>query len=162
MTFQLTEQQQQLVHLQGGRPVEVIDPDTQRRYMLIASEQFEKVRSLLDTEHEPSEPAERVSTMIEPQMLRSQQAFWRDLPELLQRRKWRGQWVCYHGDKRIGIAKDTPELVRSCLQLGLERGEFYVGRIKERPTAPWICTELEESLVEFADEPCSFSPPESK
>jgi hypothetical protein len=157
MKLELTEQQQQQLRLNGDGPVEVVDPHTKRSYVLIAREQFEKVRSLLDDAPEPSERSENVSTMIEPQMLRSQQAFWRDLPQLLQRRKWRGQWVCYHGDERIGIAKDDCELVQRCLKLGIQRGDFYIGRIKERPTAPWVCEELEESLVEFTDELPSLS-----
>ncbi len=38
-------------------------------------------------------------------ILRSQQAFWRDLPELLKNKNNHGKWVCYRGDERVGIAK---------------------------------------------------------
>lgn len=150
MTFELTEQQQHLLRMNGDGPVEVVDPDTKRSYMLIAREQFDKVSSLLN-DAEPSSPPEESSFQVAPQMLRSQQAFWRDLPQLLERRKWRGQWVCYHGDERIGIARDTPELVKKCLQLGLQRGDFYVGLIEERSNAPWVCEEMDQSLFEFTD-----------
>ena len=49
MTLELTEQQRQKVVEQGGLPVEVVDPHSQRTYVLIAREQFDKIRSLLES-----------------------------------------------------------------------------------------------------------------
>ncbi len=146
MTLELTEQQRRMVEGHAGGPIEVIDPDSQCLYMLIAHEQFEKVRFLLD-EMPSASPAES-SFKVSPIMLRSQQAFWRDLPELLKQRKLRRWWVCYHGDERIGVAKSDAELVRTCLKRGLERGQFYLGRVEEEPTPPWEITEMEQSLFE--------------
>ena len=54
--------------------------------------------------HEPSPPhvsaAEHVCT-ISPMVAKSQEAFRRDLPELLKNHY--GQWVAYHGDERLGL-----------------------------------------------------------
>jgi hypothetical protein len=41
---------QKLVEHSGDTPVRVIDPRTQRIYVLIADEQFDRLRSLLDME----------------------------------------------------------------------------------------------------------------
>ena len=40
-----------------------------------------------------------------PQMLRSMQAFWRDLPGLLEKRRNRGKWAAYHGEERVAITR---------------------------------------------------------
>jgi hypothetical protein len=151
MPLELTEQQRRMVEGEAGQPVEVVDPDTQRTYFLIGSEQFEKVRPFLDDAPQPATPSDAGSVAISPEMLRSQHAFWRDLPELLKQRKLRKRWVCYCGDERIGIAKTKTELVQRCLLRGLQRGQFYVGWIEERFTPPWEPTELEVSLFEATD-----------
>ena len=56
----------------------------------------------------------------------------RDLPELLKQKKLHDQWVAYHRNERIGIARDKTSLVRKCLALGLDDDEFYVGKILHR------------------------------
>jgi hypothetical protein len=124
---------------------------TEYQTQLIAREQFEKIRSMLD-EPKASEVSLETSVKISRIMLRSQQAFWRDLPELLKHKKLRGQWVCYRGDERLGIAKTGTELVQKSLKRGLQRGQFYLGRIQYEPTPPWEPTELEESLFEAEDD----------
>jgi hypothetical protein len=151
MTLELTLQQRQLVKEQDGRPVEIVDPDTQRSYMLVARELFERARPMLD--NLPPAPASSGQRSIEipPGIRRSQEAFWRDLQDLLKQRSWRGQWVCYCGDERIGIAKTKTKLVWRCLKRGLDRREFYVGYIEERFAPPWETTVLEESLFEGAE-----------
>jgi hypothetical protein len=138
-----------LLNGQNGGPIEVVDPDTQRTYMLVTREQFEKVCSLLDDA--ASAPVSQLSLEIPPGIRRSQEAFWRDLPELLKQRKLRGRWVYYFGDERVGIAKRMTPLVQQCLARGIERKEFYVGYIEELPTPPWEPTVLEESLFEAVD-----------
>ncbi len=152
MTLELTEQQSQLVESHGSDPIEVIDPDTKRAYVMIAREQFDKIRPILYQSNRAKTVTEVDANEISPQMLRSQQAFWRELPELLLRRKWQGQWVCYYGDERIGIARDTPELVQRCLQRGLQRGDFYIDLIEEKAVAPWVCEPMDEPLFELTDE----------
>jgi len=151
MTIELTEQQRRIIEGQSGRPVEVVDPDSQRSYMLIAREQFEKVRTMLDDSSSAPASPSQISLEIPPGIRRSQEAFWRDLPELLKQRKLRGQWVCYHGDERVGISKDDAELFQRCWKRGLKDREFDVFLIEELEMPPWEPEEMDESLFEAVE-----------
>jgi hypothetical protein len=57
---------------------------------------------------------------------KAQAAFRRDLPELLKDRRLRGQWVAYHGEKRVGTGKSKQVLYQQCLRQGMTYGEFVV------------------------------------
>jgi hypothetical protein len=121
MRLELTEQQRQAINAQrqqGAEAVEFGDPASNDVYVLIPRTQYEQLRSL-----RPSTPAELV---IAPGILRSQQAFRRDLPELLAQKKWLGKWVCYRGDERIGIASSMSILMRECLKRGWDDDEFII------------------------------------
>jgi hypothetical protein len=149
--IELTPQQRYAVA--KGEPVHVVDATIQETLVLIRADVYKRMAGV------PAPPLpEEVSSFISPQMLRSQQGFWRDLPELLRTRRNRGKWAAYHGDRRVGIAKTKAELYQHCLASGLPRGDFYVGRIEEEETPPWVPTPMEESLVEVTDEPASPSP----
>ena len=152
--IELTPEQRQALDEQHGEPVRVVDPSTQDAYMIVRAEAFERMAGIFST------PEAEVSALIQPAMLLAQRAFWRDLPELLKNKRHQRQWVAYHGDERVGMSKTRTELCQHCLGQGLQRGEFYIGRVKERPTPPWEPTPLEESLYEFTDDP-SFQPPVS-
>src|SRR5947209_6954343 len=147
--IELTPEQRQA--MAQGQPVRIIDEITHDAYVLVRAEVFERMAGASQ-----SPPAEEVSPLIAPAMLRSQRGFWRDLPELLKNRRNHGKWVAYHGDERVGLGKTRTELYRHCLGRGLRRGEFYIDRIEEAETPPWVPTPLEESLCEFTDDP---SPP---
>lgn len=70
---------------------------------------------------EQASTAERTSGHvcgIVQMIAKSQEAFRRDLPELLKNRY--GQWVAYHGDERIGFGRTQLELYRECLRRGLK------------------------------------------
>jgi hypothetical protein len=69
-------------------------------------------------------PAQQLS----PQIQQSQDAFRRDLPQLL-RERYR-QWVAYHGDERIGFSPSKRELYQECLRRGLQPGTFVVRSIE--------------------------------
>jgi len=144
MTLELTEQQRQAVQVQAGEPVDVIDPDTRCAYVLLAREQYERMRSLVESEREPTQRLAEVASGIPPGILRSQQAYWGDLPHLLSQRKLRGRWVCHHGDERIGIGT-YDELIRECARRGLPDDAFYLGRIHPQEAPPWV-PEVVESL----------------
>lgn len=58
-------------------------------------------------------------------------AFRRDLPALLKERP--GEWVAYHGDRRIGIARTDLELYKECARLGLPDDECIVSPIEPEP-----------------------------
>jgi hypothetical protein len=47
---------------------------------------------------------------ISPDIMRAQEAFRRDLPELLRNRRVSQAWVAYYGDRRIGFGKSKTEL----------------------------------------------------
>jgi hypothetical protein len=144
--IELTPEQRQALDRQNGEPVRVVDPATSRAYVLLPAEDYDRLVGFVPP------PSEDVSLLISPQMLRSQQAFWRDLPELLKSRRNRDKWVAYHGDERVGIDKSRTELYQRCFGRGLRPGEFYVGKIEPEETPPWVPTPMEESLYEFTDE----------
>jgi len=150
--IELTPEQRQALAEQHGEPVRIIDPSTHDDYVLMRAEVFERMGGVLL-------PAlEEVSPLIQPAMLRAQRTFWRELPELLTNKRNHGKWVACHGDERLGVGKTCTELYQRCLWHGLQRGTFYIGKIEEADTPPWVPTPLEESLFEFTDDP-SFPPP---
>ena len=150
--IELTPEQLQALDDQHGEPVRVIDPLRNAAYVLVRAEVFERMAGVL------SPAIEEVSPLIQPAMLRAQRAFWRELPELLKNRRNHGQWVACHCDERVGLGKTRTELYQRCFQQGLQQGTFYIGKIEEADTPPWVPTPLEESLYEFTDDP-SFPPP---
>ena len=137
MPVELTEEQQKILREREGVPVELVDPRTQRSYVLLAREQYDQIRSLVET------PAAEPTELTIPEGIRrSQEAFWRDLPKLLARRKLRGQWVCYRGDERIGIGR-YEDLIRECLQRGIRDEEYDLAIIEPRESPPWEPEEVE-------------------
>lgn len=149
MSIELTDEQGRALQAELGKPVDVVDPATHERYVLLAHEQYERVRSLLDQPH-PTTPAES-RAQIAPLMLRSQKAFWHDLPEILNLKSKKCQWVGYHGDERVGFGKTQTEVYQECFRRGLQRGDFYVGKIEEDETPPWGTLEGDWSLYEVTE-----------
>ncbi len=119
---------------QHDAPLSVVDPQTNTAYVLIRADLFERARSLMEYPQPSSTFQPRAP--IAPMMLRSQQAFWRDLPDLLKLKSNKHQWAAYHADERIGVGKTQTELYQECLRRGLQRGEFYVGKIEEDDVPP--------------------------
>jgi hypothetical protein len=76
-------------------------------------------------------PVSELPDSIPPLIQRAQEAFLRDLPELLGMRDRRRQWVAYHGDERVGFGKTKTDLYQDCLRQGLQRGEFVVRSIEQ-------------------------------
>jgi len=91
----------------------------------------------------PSSPEPPDSLPIPPGILRSQEAFWRDLPDLLRNRKNLGKWVGYHKEERIGIARDKTTLIREILRRGVPRDEYYLDKIEADCQPPWEPVEVE-------------------
>jgi hypothetical protein len=69
---------------------------------------------------------ESVASGIPPGIRRSTEAFRRDLPELLKNKRLFRRWVAYHGDERIGIARDPIDLYEECERRGLKQEEYAV------------------------------------
>jgi hypothetical protein len=118
-TITLTPEQGQLVERAGDQPVMVEDPRTQRVYRLVE-----------ETAREAQEDS------IPEGILRSQDAFFRDLPELLKDESLRGQWVIYHGDERIGFAPKMRPLIEECLRRGLKRDQYDIFVVEPQSREP--------------------------
>jgi hypothetical protein len=97
-----------------------------------------------------------VASGVPPGIRIAQEAYWRDLPELLQLRRGDCQWVAYHGPQRVGFAASVAELYMECERRGIPTTEFYVDRLEPRVLPPW-----EEEVLEMhftTDEPLPPSP----
>jgi hypothetical protein len=141
--IELTPEQRRAV--EQGEPVRVIDPSTNGPLIIVRADVYERFAGILPPPtHEPHPD-------IEPLILRSMQAFWRDLPELLRNKRNKGKWVAYRGDERVGLGKSQTEMFQECFRRGLQDGEFYVGKIEPDDIPPWGTIECDWSLYEFRD-----------
>jgi hypothetical protein len=156
-TIELTGEQRRLMRSEQGNAVPVVDPDTKQCYVLLVREHYDRIMSLLEKK---AEEFAAVPTEVPPGILRSQQAFWRDLPELLKNKKNRGKWVCYHGNERIGIAKKSTDLIQQCLRRGLKNDEYDLDIIEPHELPPWEPEEIEMGGHEVDDEEI-FDQPEA-
>ena len=125
----LTPEQRTLVEQAGDRPVRIEDPEMRHAYVLIRADVYERVRDVL-------EPTSVLDLQIPDGIRKSQEAFFRDLPDLLKDRKLRGKYVAYHGDERVGVACDDEPLIRECLRRGLRREEYDILVIEPQSDAP--------------------------
>jgi hypothetical protein len=129
--IELTPEQQLAVR--QGEAVRVVNPATHDAYVVMRAEVYER---LVGVPHPPD-----AAPGIPPALFRSQQAFWRELPELLKDRRNRGQWVAYSGDERIGIAPDDADLIRACQRRGLRGNDYYLDVIEPMAQPPWLHVE---------------------
>jgi hypothetical protein len=133
--IELTDEQRQVLEAGHWQPFAVVGPATQRRYVLLAREPYERVRPVLEQGAGPEGPA--ALSGIAPGILRAQQAFWRDLPELLKDKRNHGRWVANHGDERVALAPTQVELIRECLRRGLHDDEYDRDVIEPQARPPW-------------------------
>ena len=140
MAIELTEQQRALIQQSAGQQVELIDPETKQLYLLVARDQNEQTSQLAKERAKPSE-ARWYEIPVSEGIRRSRKALLRDLPKLLENIKIRDRWVAYHGDEKVGIARDSLSLVRKCEKRGYRSDECYIG---------WInpCELVEEEELE--------------
>ena len=139
-----TEQRQVMAQ---GQPVQILDPATGDAYVLVPADVYERLGG------PPPRPAHQPNPDIPPMILRSQQAFWRDLPELLKHRRNRGKWAAYHGEERVAITRSDVDAYQECFRRGLKHEEFYVGWLKPAADGipPWGTYESDRSFYEFTD-----------
>jgi hypothetical protein len=147
-SIELTDAQRQALQRDQGEPVDLVDPATQQRYVLLAREQYERMRSLLEKGATLQRTA--VASGVHPGILRSQQAFRRDLPGLLKDKRNRGKWVCYHTEERIGIGT-YQGLIRECVRRGIEDNEYDLEVIEPHAFPPWDLQEIEAGGHEVED-----------
>ncbi len=76
-------------------------------------------------------------------VLRSQEAYWRELPQLLPMKSRKRQWVAYHGDERVAFGASQAELDQECFRRGLKEDEIYVGRLEPQYAPPWEIEDLD-------------------
>ena len=95
-----------------GEPVRIIDPLTHDAYVLVLAAEYERLAGARQRPAGPPHPE------IAPLMLRSQQAFWRDLPGLLMDRRNLRKWAAYHGEDRVAIARSEVERLSGMLPPG--------------------------------------------
>jgi hypothetical protein len=125
----LTAEQRRLIEQAGEQPVRIEDPETHQAYVLIRAEDYERVRDLL-------EPKPILDLEIPEGIRKSQEAFFRDLPQLLQDRKLRGKFVAYHRDERVKVGRSQTEVIEECLRRGLADDEYDVFVIEPQSPEP--------------------------
>jgi hypothetical protein len=84
--------------------------------------------SLPTKEPGPIDFGDQLPFTIPPLILEAQEAFRRDLPQLLKERP--GQWVAYSGEQRIGFGATQLGLYQECLRRGFKEDEFLVRSIE--------------------------------
>jgi hypothetical protein len=106
-----------------------------------------------------------VDREIPPMIQRSQEAFRRDLPELLK--KHEGKWVAYSGDRRLGMGRSKSKLAR----IGITRlavGEpapdhrlsAAIGHVEDNPPSVVLLTQAGPPMRNSIDRfPCDLCPP---
>ena len=135
----LTAEQRQAVQQAGDTPILLEDPETHINYVLLTVEAYERVRQVLEA-----------PPVLDPEIpegvRRSQDAFFRDLPELLKDDRLRGRWVAYRGEQRVEVGRTQTEVIQECNRRGLREDEYDVfviepqGRVRET---------MDRSLFEF-------------
>jgi hypothetical protein len=60
----------------------------------------------------------------------------RDLPRLLEDERFKGKWVLYRGEERLGAARREMELIRKSKELGLRDDEFWTDKVVPHATEP--------------------------
>src|SRR4051812_16924167 len=129
----LTPELKQAIERAGDGLVQLEDPQTRQKYVLLKAEVYERIREDLGDERRqaaiPPETVEDTARRMEegniPEGIRrSQEAFFRDLPELLKQRRLRGKWVAYHRDERVKIGRSQTEVIKECNRRGLETDQY--------------------------------------
>jgi len=140
----LTAELRHEIEKAGDEPVRIEDPETHTTYVLLKEEVYERIKPASCPDH-------LVSNQVPEGIRRSREAFLRDLPELLARKRLRGRWALYHGDKQVGIWRNPQRMLRRIVKLSLREDEIYSGVICPHPEDD---NEIEHSFFEFEeDEP---------
>jgi hypothetical protein len=146
MALELNCEQQKAVDAAGGEPVRVVDPRTRQVFVLVPADRFGSLPRIRDEDDLPAES--QLPREVPPGIQRSKAAFLRDLPSLLRQKKRNGQWVVYHGDKRLRFGKSQAELDQMCVRRGLALTEVFVGLIGPHPPEPEV---VDPHFWEFTD-----------
>lgn len=125
----LTEEQRK--ELAGPLPIRAVDPETKQEYVLVPAEWYEQVRPM-KADPDPSPRDLQVPAGIR----RSEEAFLRDLPQMMINKKHQGWWAAYQECRRIGIDRDPWKLLERIHDLGIQEDEYYLGVIRPHELEP--------------------------
>src|SRR5207244_3656064 len=114
----LTAEQRREIEKAGDEPVRIEDPETHATYVLLKAEVFDQIKP-------PPRYENSLANQVPDGIRRSKEAFLRDLPELLTRKRLRGRWALYRGDERIGIFRNPQRMLRKVDKLSLKIDEYY-------------------------------------
>jgi hypothetical protein len=128
-TVGLTPEQRKLVEQAGDQPVLIEDLETRRAYVIVRADVYER---LCDT----PQPNLARDLHVPDGVRRSQEAFFRDLPELLRDRRLGGKYVAYHGDERVKVGRSAVEVIRECIRRRLSDDEYDVFVIEPQSRDP--------------------------
>jgi hypothetical protein len=142
MKIELTDEQEQAAN--EGHPVEVVNPATNRAYLVIAKETIGIPRATVVSDDDAAAEEPRMPPGVE----RSRDAFLRDLPELLRNQKHDRWFALYHGDSCIRVARGYEDLLWECRRRGLGRDAYYIGIIRHHEPDP---EEVEQPPFEYDD-----------
>jgi hypothetical protein len=106
--------------------IRIEDPETHAAYVVLKAEVYERIKPLLAKDQDETPEGIR----------RSQDAFFRGLPELLKDESLLGQCVAYCGDERIGIAPSDEPLIREINRRGIQDDEFDLFVIRPQGREP--------------------------
>jgi hypothetical protein len=135
----LSAELRQAIEKAGDDPVRIEDPETHTAYVLLKAEFYDRMKPLLRSE-------DQATDQVPEGIRRSQEAFLRDLPKLLARKRLQRRWVLYHGNEQIRISRNPQKLLRECAKLDLRDDDYYLGMIEPHPPEP---EEIERSFFEF-------------
>jgi hypothetical protein len=139
----LTVEQREEIRKAGDEPIRIEDPETHATYVLLRAEVYDGLRPPV-----APECGNLLNAEVPEGIRRAKEAFLRDLPELMSRKRFRDRWVVYHLEKRIGIWRNPRRMERIIVKLGLPEDEIYYGVIAPYPDEP---EEVETSLFEFEE-----------
>jgi hypothetical protein len=137
----LTVEQREEIQKAGDEPIRIEDPETHATYVLLRAEVYDGLRPPRAPECE-----DLLSLEIPEGIRRSKEAFLRDLPELISRKRLLGRWVLYHLGRRIGIWRNPRWMEQKIVKLGLRMDEYYAGVIEPHSVDD---DEIETSLLEY-------------
>jgi hypothetical protein len=124
----LTPEQALAARAANGRPVQLEDPETREKYLLVKEDAYRQPPG--EAKPEPDLPE------IPEGIRRSQEAFFRALPDLLKQRSLRGRWVAYSGEEQVKVGKTMEAVIRECNRRGLGREEYDVFVIEPQSPEP--------------------------
>ena len=141
----LTPELKLAIEQAGDDIVRLEDPQTRQTYVLLKADDYDRIREILGDDWRQAassrgtmeNAAWRMEESDIPEGIRrSQEAFFRDLPQLLNDRRLRGKWVAYHGDERVKIGRTQTEVIKECNRRGLETDQYDVFVIRAQSQEP--------------------------